>query len=288
MSGIRKCLALRALVVSFAALAAVEPATAQPGRGGSGGPPDNPGLTQKTVIAHAGEPVQLSGRSTDPGSDDLALSWDWDDGAAAPDVITRYLANPPGSDRDPSPSVQPRDVTDSQTHTFGDACLYDVGFGAADDDGGSAADTSKVIIAGNAEFMRGAGYWEHQYRGNGRTALSTAQRECYLAIAGHMSQVFDEVRDASKMAKAKDVLWVNLNRGTMKEIFDRALLVAWLNFANGAVDLAQLVDTDGDGVLDTDFGSVLAAAEAVRLDPDHTRSALEPQKNILERVNGTF
>ena len=56
-----------------------------------------------TVIAHVGEPVQVSGRSTDPGSDDLALSWDWDDGVPAPDVTTTYLANPPGIGPRPEP-----------------------------------------------------------------------------------------------------------------------------------------------------------------------------------------
>ena len=135
--------------------------------------------------------------------------------------------------------------------------------------------------------MRNAGYWEHQFRGNGRTVITPAQLDCYLAIAGHMSRC--STRSVTpRRSPGQDVLWVNVNLGTMEEIFDRALLTAWLNFANGALDLGELVDTDGDGVADTAFGSVLAAVEAVRVDPNHTRAALEAQKNILERINGTF
>ena len=39
-----------------------------------------------TIITSAGSPVTFSGNSTDPGSDDLTLTWDWDDGPPAPDV----------------------------------------------------------------------------------------------------------------------------------------------------------------------------------------------------------
>ncbi len=51
-----------------------------------------------TFIAHKGQPVAFKARSTDPGSDDLALSWSWGDGLPTPDVTTNYLVNPPGTD----------------------------------------------------------------------------------------------------------------------------------------------------------------------------------------------
>jgi hypothetical protein len=238
-----------------------------------------------TVIAHAGEPLSFTGRSTDPGSDDLTLAWDWADGGSSLDVSTTSLVNPPETDPDPSPSVQPRDVTDTQVHAFGDACLYQVGFQATDDDGGTASDTTQVIVAGNAEARRSAGYWQQQYRANGPRDLTNAQLQCRLAVARHMSRVFDEVTDASTVDEAADVLFVNLNTGTMEQIFDRQLLAAWVNFANGAADLDTLVDTDGDRVADTSFGTAITAAEAVRLDPSHTRAQLDAQKTILQRIN---
>jgi subtilisin family serine protease len=236
-------------------------------------------------IAHAGDPVDFTGDSTDPGSDDLTLSWDWDDGAPAPDVSTAYLVNPPATDPDPSPDVDPRDVSDTQTHAFSDACFYEIVFSAADDDGGSASDSAIVIIAGNAELVRASGYWMHQYKGNGKIDFTTAELQCYLEIVAFMSGVFNEVRSAATFAQAHGVLFVNRNTGTMPELLDEQLLAAWLNFANGALDLTEMVDTNGDGLDDMTFGAALSAAEAVRLNPAATRAQLEAQKNILERIN---
>jgi hypothetical protein len=177
-------------------------------------------------------------------------------------------------------------VTDSEPHAFADACFYTVTFGASDDDGGSASDQVKVIITGNASQERGAGYWQTQYRPR-PTAFSEERRLCYLAIAGFMSQVFDEVRDASTVPKAFDVLFVNQNAGIAAQQLDRELLAAWLNFANGAFDLNVLVDTDGDGADDTAFGTVMANAEAVRLNPASTEAQLYAQRDILQRINGS-
>jgi PKD domain len=234
-----------------------------------------------TIFGNAGAPVPFSGNATDPGSDDLTFTWDWDDGTT--DVFVS-LVNPPATDPDPSPTLQPRNVTDSRSHTFGDACLYDVELTVTDDDGGSGDDAVKVIIVGNATLVRSAGYWQQQYRGR-PGAFPDAQLLCFLDLAGHMSTVFHEVVDASTIAKARQVLSVAGNGGDMKQIFDRQLLAAWLNFANGAVALTELVDTDGNGTADTTFWAAVQAAEAVRLDPTATRSQLEAQKNILEQIN---
>lgn len=238
-----------------------------------------------TFLAHVGEPISFSGGSTDPGSDDLDLSWDWDDGAPSPDVITTYLVNPPLTDPFPSPSVQPRDETDVQPHTFGEACLYEIQFLAEDDDGGSASDVANVVIVGIAERIRSVGYWQHQFRQKGKVDLDPTALGCYLEIVNFASAVFSEERPASTLAEALDVLEVKNNEGDISLIFDRQLLGAWLNFANGAVEFDELVDTDGDGVADNAFSDALAAAEAVRLDPTATREELEAQKDILERIN---
>jgi hypothetical protein len=239
-----------------------------------------------TFLAHAGEDLDFHGRATDPGSDDLFLSWDWDlDDGLFPDVTTAYLVNPPNPDPFPSPSVQPRDVTDTQTHAYADVCLYVVTFQALDDDGGLGSDTTHVIVVGNAHRTRSAGYWQHQFHGVGHTDFDADELDCYLLVVGYMSLVFNEVRDASTRAAALDVLFVNLHGGSAIEQFDRQLLAAWLNFANGAVGYDELVDSDGDGHVDTPFSAVMAAAESVRLDPHATRAEIEAQKDILERLN---
>jgi hypothetical protein len=240
---------------------------------------------QAAFIAHAGEPVPFSGRSTDPGSDDLTLKWVWGDGT--PDAVTTYLNNPGlGPDPFPSPEINPRDVTDNKSHTFGEACLYTTTFSAVDDDGGASADDSiAVIIAGNALDARNAGYWQTQYRPR-PTAFSEAQRLCYLAIARFMSAVFSEEVSLDTVAQAFEVLFVGGNDGDAKEQLDRQLLTAWLNFANGAFDFGELVDTNGDGTADTAFSAVIANAEAVRLNPASTEAQLHAQKDLLESING--
>ncbi|HKZ75728.1 MAG TPA: PKD domain-containing protein [Actinomycetota bacterium] len=233
-----------------------------------------------TFIAHAGDPVTFSARSTDPGSDDLTLSWNFGDGT--PIVTVTSLVNPPATDPADSPSIQPRDVTDSQTHAFAGACTYVLTFGAEDDDGGNVQDTVDVVITGNAEAAGSAGFWHRQARGDGQ--FDPASLQCLLDIAGFMSSVFNEERDASTPANARDVLKVN-QTSDMAERLDRQLLAAWLNFANGALDLSEMVDTVGGSAPDTTFGAAIAAAEAVRLDPASTRAELEEQKDILERIN---
>ncbi|HEV2755038.1 MAG TPA: S8 family serine peptidase [Actinomycetota bacterium] len=243
-----------------------------------------------TIIGQSGQPVSFSARSTDPGSDDITATWDWGNGGASPDVTTEYLVNGPLPDPphlfNPafSPSVQPRDVTDSKSNTFGDACEYDVTFGSADDDGGSASDAVQVIITGLATKARGAGYWQNQYRGLGPNDFTAAQLDCLLTVVGHMSTVFNEERDASTRAKAFEV--IKANASNMSNMLDRFLITAWLNFGNGYFELGDQVDTNRDGTPDTTFGAALATAEAVRLDPNATRAQLEQQKNILENISG--
>jgi hypothetical protein len=239
-----------------------------------------------TFIGHAGSPMSFSAGSTDPGSDDLTLTWNWGD--ATPNTSTVYLNDPvnfPGGDPFPSPTINPRNVTDTHSHTFGDACVYTVGLGSRDDDGGSASDNVAVIMTGNSGVPRNAGYWQTQYRPR-PTAFTEATRLCYLEIVGFMSAVFNEVTDASTVANAFNVLYVGGNKGDALQQLDRQLLTAWLNFANGGFNFGQLVDTNGDGIPDTAFSSVLANAESVRLNPASTPDQLRAQRDLLDRING--
>lgn len=237
-----------------------------------------------TIIAHAGDPVDFAVRSQDPGSDDLTVSWDWDDGAPAPDVVTTHLVNPPFADPLPSPSIDPRDIIDMQIHAFADACLYDVGVTSVDDDGGSAADSIWVIIGGNSNKVKSKGYWYQQYRQGAAQKIDDATLDCYLVIAGFVSEVFNEVRDVSTFDKAEALLKGGGSSMTRK--LDQQLLLVLLNFANGSLELDQLVDTDFDGVMDTDLYSALVNAEQVRLDPTSTKAEKKQQRKILKAIKG--
>jgi len=235
-----------------------------------------------TVIAHKGKPVAFSGRSTDPGSDDVALAWAWGDGSSG--VSTSYLVNPPNPDPASSPSVQPRDVTDNKSHTFGDACTYTVGFTATDDDAGKATDSAHVVVTGNAKLSQSSTYWYLQTRSLLRTPLDlpVSTVNCYLQVAQEMSTVFSEVRDVSTMAKAHDVLLGGLSP---KSQLDAQLLGAWLNFANGPFDLGTKVDSDLNLSRDSTFGAVVAHAEAVRLAPGSSVAQILRQTLVLQTMN---
>ncbi len=237
-----------------------------------------------TLITHAGATVPFLGTSTDPGSDDLTLSWNWDDGAPAPDLTRTSLHAPPSPDPDPSPDGSARNVTDAQNHVFADACYYDVRFASADDDNGSASDDVSVIVAGNFTDSRSHGYFKNELRK--LRDHTDAQVKCLLKITGFMSRVFHEVRDASSPALATAV-FDKSGSSLATDIFDLQLLAAWMNFADGRVALTDLVDTNWNGVPDTRFSDLVAQAEAVRLNPLATRSQLLTQKDRLDSFNNS-
>ena len=232
-----------------------------------------------TFLATAGDPVDFAADSEDPGSDDLHVTWDWDDGTTDSET---YLNDPPGADPFPSPDVNPRSITDMQTHTFGEACMYLISFTSLDDDGGSSTDEANVLIVGNATEVRSPGYWFQVMRRN--KDFSPAEVACMLAIVNFVSQVFSEETPAATQDEAKVVLKFRPKRNMAKKL-DRQLLAALLNFANGTVGWDQLIDTDGDGIGDTAFSDVIDQAETVRLDPTATKAELEAQKDLLQAIN---
>jgi len=153
------------------------------------------------------------------------------------------------------------------------------------DDGGTDSDSTDVVIVGNAQLIRSAGYWYHQYRGNGRIAFTAAQLQCYLDIVKHLSSLFSEAVDADSRADAKAVLDPSHSTGDTRVQLDRQLLALWLIFANGAIEYDTLVDTNFDTVPDAALLDVLCAAEAARLNPATPTSVLRNWKNIVEAVN---
>src|SRR4051812_3852063 len=99
-----------------------------------------------------------------------------------------------------------------------------------------------------------------------------------------MSRVFDQVRNVSTFDLATAALKGPGPAAT--DQIDRALLTAWLDFADGSIGWTQQVDTNGDGTPDTPFSQVMTNAERVRLDKTSSASTLRTQKAILETVTG--
>jgi M6 family metalloprotease-like protein len=240
------------------------------------------------VIGHAGAPVAFSARTTDPGSDDLTLQWDWNDGGASPDVSTLSLVNPPNADPDPSATVQPRDVVDARSQTFGGACSYDVGFKALDDDGGVASDTVKVLITGNYKYGHSNVYWANQYDRFLFREFSDSQLNCYLQIVSYVSNVFHEVNNVATFDKAHKLLLSLSTILSRADLLSSDLLTAWLNYANGAVGLDELVDTNCNGHKDTPFRAAMATAEGVRLNPASTAAQIDAQRFHVSCISATI
>ncbi len=113
--------------------------------------------------------------------------------------------------------------------------------------------------------------------------FTAAELQCYLDIVGAISLVFDEHKDASTRAKATLVL-NNPAKSPADVIFDQQALGAWLNFANGSVELGTPVDTDGNGTLDSTFGAAMLHAETTRVNPASTSAQVKAQKDVVERI----
>lgn len=237
---------------------------------------------QSAFVVHAGEDLTVPVGSEDPGSDDLAFEWAWGDGAT--DTVVS-LVNPPLPDPSPSPSVQPRDITEEATHAYVEACLYQLGVTVTDDDGGSANDDAVVLITGNADDRGNDAFWKNQIKHVGKPRNYTAaELECFLSIVGYLSTVFDESTDASTLALARDVLEGKSSPKGEARKLEQELLAAWLNFAAGAYDLDSVVQRHKPKGTTT-FVELVGQAEAVRLDPTSTEKELKEQRENLNQVN---
>lgn len=233
---------------------------------------------QSAFVVEAGEPLTVSVRGTDPGSDDLAFRWDWDDSTV---TTTTSLVNPPGIDPPKSPSVQPRDVTRDSTHAYADACLYQLEVEVADDDGGAGTDSAAVVITGTSDDRRSTGWWKHQLRGNGHTDLTEAELVCLLQITGYFSTVFDPMTVDQAATVMHDP-----PKNDERTKFGEVALANWLNFANGAVSFDTTFTPDGKHGTGSTWGAIMAHAEQVRTNPASTQAQLREQRQILQRMLG--
>jgi PKD repeat protein len=85
--------------------------------------------------------VALTAHVTDPGSDDLVITWDWGDGIS---TTTTYFNNGISPDPYPSPDINPMNVNDTVSHTYGDNGVFSVVLTVTDDDG--AVTTMNITI----------------------------------------------------------------------------------------------------------------------------------------------
>jgi hypothetical protein len=223
-----------------------------------------------TIIGEAGDPIEVSAAVDDPGSDDLLVLWDFDDGPPVPDQVDVSLVNPPNPDPLPSPSVQPRALTVDATHTFANACTYEPTAAAGDDDVGSASDSIQVVTFGTARVALLTSWWISQYTFPGKKFpgdLSDATLACYLTTTRHFSDVFDETVDLTTDKHATKVLNPGLLASSRKVLLSR-ILTMWLDVVHGTIALDEPVNTDLDPQPETTVWGLLEDAEAVYSNPN--------------------
>ncbi|MHA1961657.1 MAG: PKD domain-containing protein [Candidatus Thorarchaeota archaeon] len=90
-----------------------------------------------------GGAVTASLEIADQGSDDLFIEIDWGDGSS-PNIIVSLNDPSVGPDPYPSPEVNPRHLTKSAHHVYGDNGIFTLTISASDDDGGVS--TSSQVI----------------------------------------------------------------------------------------------------------------------------------------------
>jgi len=218
--------------------------------------------------ARVGETVEVKALFKDPGTSDTheTTTFDWGDGSA------QTLATI-------STGTLPGDHKASAIHAYLTPGVYEVTLTVIDDDGGQDQATITVVVVGNADLMRTIGYWKHQIGGNGNQHIDDATLEAYIGIVNAKTKVFSEHVALNTLEDATSLLW--LQHASMEERAIQQFLASWLNFANGAVAMDQLVDTDYDGLADAKFKDAMFVASEVIINGDNYELA----KDICDSIN---
>jgi hypothetical protein len=225
-------------------------------------------------VVGAGEELPLMAEGSDPGSDDLTFTWSTGD-------VTTYYNDPAQT---PDPPLSPlgtfpfaaEDAIDAVSASPG---VEQLTLTLSDDDGGSDATDAGAIVTGNADDARSSGWWKHQYSGNGSPHIDEATAAAYLEIVDAVSSVFSEEIPAATAPEAHDVLSPG---GDRRARATSALLLAWLQFASGAVHYDAIVSLQGGG--EVDYLDLMFAAEETILDPFATAGELRDLEHDLVRV----
>jgi hypothetical protein len=225
------------------------------------------------MVVEAGTELPSSATGTDPGSDDLTFTW------SAGDANIFYNN---GTSPDPVKSpfgTFPFTATDSIDAIYGAPGVETLSLTLTDDDGGSDVNSAGVIVTGNATQTEGSGWWKHQYSGSGAPHISEATAMGYLEIVNAVSSVFSEITPTATMAQVHAVL--SPTEGDRRARARAELMVAWLQFASGAVAYDATVPLDSGP---TDFLALMFAAEAVINNPASTDAQLQAAELDLAKV----
>ncbi|MBB4918740.1 S8 family peptidase [Streptosporangium saharense] len=162
-------------------------------------------------------------------------------GTAPSPGVTQEPGDPVGEDPSPDPGAQTPPVAPTQAPEPIPLPTVTVTVTVT----ASPVDPAPVAPAKPAMCVRGtskktlsAAGWAAEF-GPGKGTLTDATLRCYLGMVGRASRVFPELTGASTPATARKVL--KPAKRTKRSTFESELLAAWLNWANGSVNLTAKV-----------------------------------------------
>ena len=226
-------------------------------------------------VAGAGDELPLSAQGIDAGSDDLTFTWSTGD-------VTTYSNDVTG---DPDPFPSPLGTYPFAAADAIDAVSLAPGMELAtltvsDDDLGSDVTNAGVIVTGTAGAAESTGWWKHQYSGQGTPHIDASTAAGYLEIVNAVSSVFSEEIAASSASDAHAVM--SPSGGDRRGRAAAALLVAWLQFASGAVAYDAPVALQSGTTVG--FLELMFTAEETISDQGSTAAALLDIEQNLARV----
>ena len=230
------------------------------------------------LIVAAGSELPSSAQGSDPGSDDLTFTWSVGD-------VNVYFNDGVGLDPLPSPfGTFPFAAADSIDAVYAAPGVEALTVTLTDDDGGSDGDGGNVIVTGTAGTTEGSGWWKHQYSGSGTPHIDAALAAGYLEIVNAVSSVFSEQVVAATADDVHAILSPTTGDRRARAISE--LMIAWLQFASGAVTHDDTVPLGGQASIA--FLDLMFQAEATILNPAASDAQLHDVEQQLARVRHAF
>ena len=226
------------------------------------------------LVVEAGSELPSAAEGSDPGSDDLTFTWSVGD-------VNIYFNDGLAPDPQPSPfGTFPFEASDSIDAVYAEPGVDTLTVTLSDDDGGSDSDGGNVIVTGTAGATEGSGWWKHQYSGNGAPHIDEAIAAGYLEIVNAVSSVFSEQVVAATADDVHAIL--SPTGGDRRARAIAELMIAWLQFASGAVEHDNTVPLGGQEAIA--FLDLMFQAEATILNPAASDAQLHEVERLLARV----
>ncbi len=194
-------------------------------------------------IAKENSEIDFQALVSDPGSDDIYLTWDWGDGTSdsATFLNAGWLKDQPKSPW----GTHPFNVTHATSHLWGDNGYFDITLTAMDDDGGITV-SQIVVVVSNVDptiidvsydvyfnLPRTQGYWNFQCVGKLPSPDHVGIRQEYVDYISSNSLVYSGISTKEEVC---DYLG-NVDESDMTQKALQQLMALWLNIASEKVKI---------------------------------------------------